>query len=68
MAYKCNGFTLVNRKGNIIQNLMFTVIRETHMFKTNIAFLDFGLPIFLKGLIGPLVYQAKTRPAETIEV
>ncbi|CJE17335.1 Uncharacterised protein [Streptococcus pneumoniae] len=55
MTYKGNGFTLINRERNVIQNRMFTVIRETHMFKTDIAFFDFSLPIFLKGLIGPLI-------------
>ena len=68
MPHKSNGLTLVNGEGNVIQNRMFAIIRETYMFKPDIAFFDFSLPIFLKGLIGPLVDQSKTRPAETIDV
>ena len=59
MTHKGNGLTLVNGEGNIIQNRMLPIIRKTHMFKPNIAFLDFDLPIFLKGLISRLVNQGK---------
>ena len=38
------------------------------MFKTDIAFFDFSLAIFLEEVHRSLVYQEKTRPAETIDV
>ncbi|CIV47124.1 Uncharacterised protein [Streptococcus pneumoniae] len=59
MTHKGNGFTLINGEGNVIQNRMFSIIRETYMFKTDIAFFDHGLSIFLKRLIGSLVNQSK---------
>ena len=59
MPDKGDGFTFIDGKGDIIKNLVFSVIREGHMFKTDISFSNLRLSIFLDRFIVGLIDQCK---------
>ena len=54
-----DGFSFIDREGNIIQNLVLAIIGEGDIFKANIPLSNLGICASLLRFIGALVNQGK---------